>query len=304
MRTLGLGVLAVALLTACGDATPDDDGAPTTSAEPAGGVEARQAGGDGELEAPPNIVVSAGENTLDLPPYTYCWGNGCADGAPPEQLPDIGAQDELIVEFPVPDWEFTASFRRADDACARNQILELERLSPTTFRLPPAGFAGAYDIDLGGRGDGGDVFTAFRWTTLGDGELPIPQASLAVLADHDGKVDSYGVEFSVTNLAKTPNKVEATITVTAAGGESLTFEPTLASLAPEGCQAVEGQLFWDGPADEGLAAADLGDGPFTYTVELTLDGVRHTATATWPDDEIPGNEPSVQLTFTPELPAL
>lgn len=41
--------------------------------------------------------------------------------------------------------------------------------------------------------------------------------------------------------------------------------------------------------------------PFTYEVELLLDGVRYVATATWPSDEIAGNEPSVALTFTPDL---
>jgi hypothetical protein len=34
-----------------------------------------------------------------------------------------------------------------------------------------------------------------------------------------------------------------------------------------------------------------------------LDGVRYVASATWPDDEIAGNEPSVSLDFTPKLPA-
>ena len=35
-----------------------------------------------------------------------------------------------------------------------------------------------------------------------------------------------------------------------------------------------------------------------------LEGERYVATATWPDGEIPGNEPSVSLEFTPPLPAL
>ncbi len=35
-----------------------------------------------------------------------------------------------------------------------------------------------------------------------------------------------------------------------------------------------------------------------------LDGVRHLATASWPADEIVGNEPSVALEFTPHLPAV
>jgi hypothetical protein len=37
---------------------------------------------------------------------------------------------------------------------------------------------------------------------------------------------------------------------------------------------------------------------------LTLDGEQYVGRARWPRDEIPGNEPSVSLTFTPPLPAL
>jgi hypothetical protein len=63
-------------------------------------------------------------------------------------------------------------------------------------------------------------------------------------------------------------------------------------------------VYWDGPADRGLAAAALGAAPFTYEVAVVLDGARYTARATWPDDVIAGNEPSVALDFQPDLPAL
>jgi hypothetical protein len=35
-----------------------------------------------------------------------------------------------------------------------------------------------------------------------------------------------------------------------------------------------------------------------------LDGARNVATASWPADVIVGNEPSVALAFTPDLPAV
>jgi hypothetical protein len=66
----------------------------------------------------------------------------------------------------------------------------------------------------------------------------------------------------------------------------------------------EGTVYWDGPDRKGLAGAELGDRPFTYKVELMLDGERYVASATWPDDEIPGNELSVPLYFSPSLPGL
>jgi hypothetical protein len=74
-------------------------------------------------------------------------------------------------------------------------------------------------------------------------------------------------------------------------------------MARDGCQP-EGSVHWDGPDDEGLEAAQLGGFPFRYDVTVTLDGTTYVATATYPDDEIEGNEPSVALTFSPPLPRL
>jgi hypothetical protein len=37
---------------------------------------------------------------------------------------------------------------------------------------------------------------------------------------------------------------------------------------------------------------------------VVLDGVRYTARAAWPADEIEGNEPSVELEFSPPLPVM
>jgi hypothetical protein len=129
--------------------------------------------------------------------------------------------------------------------------------------LRPAGHADTYDVTLFGRGDG-SLFVTFRWTTPSDGTLPAPEARLAVLADHDGRVDSYGVELELTNLARTPSEALARITVRAETGEAVTFEATRAKAT---C-LPEGTVYWDGPDHQGLAAAALGDGPFTYEVEV------------------------------------
>lgn len=259
--------------------------------------------GPGGLAHPPDVTVHGGGSSLVLQPYTFCYENGCADGAPPDPPPEIGSPDELVVEFPEPDWTFTASFQRADDPCARTQTAELERLAPTRHRLTPYGAGGTYDVNLFGRGDG-DLFVSLRWTTPADGPPPEPEAWLGVLASHDGTIDSYGVEMSVTNLAASPERASARITVTAAGGEQLAFDPTAVSRAPERCDAVEGALSWDGPDVFGRRAATLGDPPFTYTVALELDSTTYVATATWPDDEDPDRAPAVPLTFDPSLPAL
>ena len=254
--------------------------------------------GGPQFDAPPPVIVRAGAKAFTLAAWTYCYDTGCADGSPPVDPPDLGHPPRVDVEFPLVGWTFEAEFVPVGDVCPRRHSVAVESTGEGTYVVVPAGHADTYDVTLFGRGSG-DLFVTFRWTTPTDGPMPVPRARLAVLADHDGAVDSYGVELELSDLAATPEQAEAEVMVTAANGEALTFEATRAP----GCFA-EGNVYWDGPAQAGLDAAQLGPAPFTYEVIVTLDGVRHTATATWPDDEIDGNEPSVSLDFAPPLPAL
>ncbi|MDQ4124055.1 MAG: hypothetical protein M3134_00450 [Actinomycetota bacterium] len=292
--------MSVALgLAACAEGSAPQAGGPrgTSSPQPTpspAGVPLEPEG----LEAPPPVVVSGGDRALELHAWTYCYGNGCADGSPPADPPDVGSPDEVFVEFPLRDWTFSASFVPAGAECGREQRVDLKE-SDGGFVLEPAGHAGAYDVTLFGKGDG-DLFVTFRWTTTRDGRLPEPRARLAVLADHDGEVDSYGVELEVRNLARTPRDPRATITVRAADGDSLTFEAERA----RGSCWPEGTVYWDGPDAKGLEAARLGEPPFTYEVELMIDGETYRAKAVWPADEIPTYGPSVRLFFDPPLPGL
>jgi hypothetical protein len=255
-------------------------------------------------DRPPPVRVSAGDRSLELDAFTYCSTNVCVDGMPPEPLPDIGEAGEVRVDFALPDWTFQAELVTGGQDCGRRETIDLEATGDGTHVLRPAGPAGTYDVFLAGEG-GGDAHYAFRWTTTTDGPMAAPSARMAVLADHDGVVDSYGVELHLQHLAATPAAAAATVTVRAADGAEHTFP------APgEPSRCPEGSLYWTGSLDKGLAAAALADGatvadagPFTYEVLLTLDGVEHRATATWPDDMIVGNEPSVALAFTPALPA-
>jgi hypothetical protein len=297
MRRVLLAMATLLLLAGCGDAAFSESRAePERSTAVAPGNEPLK---PGDLEAPPPVTVRYFDQSFDLHAWTYCYKNGCADGSPPPDPLDVGNPDEVGVEFPLSGWSFKASFTPADEDCGRVQTVPLEATGDVDFALRPAGNADTYDVTLFGRGNG-DLFTTFRWTTPTDGPLPKPRARLAVLANNDGAVDSYGVELHVSNLAQTPREAAARINVQASNGDALTFK---AKRAREQC-SPEGTVYWDGPDDKGLAAADLGDRPFAYKVELVLDGVRYVASATWPDDEISGNEPSVSLDFTPNLPAL
>ncbi len=249
-------------------------------------------------EAPPPVTVRSGDTAFALRAWTYCYGNGCVDGMPPSDPPDVGETRRIEIEFPLVGWTFDASFVPVGVECPRRHTVPVEKTGEHTFVLEPAGLADTYDVTLFGKGTG-DLFVTFRWTTLHDGPMPVPEARLAVLADHDGAVDSYGVELWLSGLRATPRSASAEITVTAANGRSLSFE----AVPARGCFG-EGVVYWDGPDRAGLRAADLGPAPFTYDVVVTLDGVRYRARAAWPADEINGNEPSVRLEFSPPLPAM
>lgn len=168
-------------------------------------------------DGPPPVTVRAGDLSFDLRAWTYCFGNTCADGFPPPNPPDLGAAPRVEVEFPLEDWTFEAIFVPVGDDCPRRHSVPVEQTDDHTYVVEPAGRADTYDVTLFGRGDG-DLFVTFRWTTPFNGPMPVPAARLAVLADHDGAVDSYGVELEVSDLAATPEVATAEVTVTAANG--------------------------------------------------------------------------------------
>jgi hypothetical protein len=274
--------------------------APSRASEaPASPTEANAPLEPGKLDAPPPVTLRYLDKAAALHAWTYCYRNGCADGAPPADPLDVGSPEEVGVEFPLADWSFGATFTPAGQRCGREQQVRLERTHAGGFVVTPAGFAGTYDVTLFGRGEG-DLFVTFRWTTPHDGPLAEPEASAAIVAGSRRRADSYGVELHLSNLVETPKKATARVTVEARDGHAVTFAATRSK---SGCWP-EGTVYWDGPDDKGLEAAALGDGPFEYTVEVDLDGSRHVATATWPDDEIRGYAPNVALEFTPPLPGL
>lgn len=301
LRELFAAATLAVLLAACGDVRATNTAAPRDSQTPvANEPEEEDHEGPDVPGAPPPVTVAFGDDSIELDAWTYCYDTGCVDGAPPRNLPDVGSPEEVTVEFPLDGWRFDAFLEPPGDECGREFRTSLEEIDDGIFLLRPVGYAGTYDVTLMGRG-GGDLFVTFTWTTPHDGRLPQPKARLAIVADHDGEPDSYGIELELKDLAATPKQAQATITVTAADGDALTFE---AERDPrQGCRP-DGMVYWDRPDDEGLQAAALGEAPFTYEVELTLDGERYRATAVWPDDQIEGNEPSVRLEFSPPLPAL
>lgn len=220
----------------------------------------------------------------------------------------MGTAEQVAVSFPVPGWTFAATFRPVGQECAREQRVGLgppvDGSATSGGTVAPAGPAGTYDVDVSGRGVGGsgDVVTTFRWTTPVDGPAPVPKASIAVLDEGDRQVRGYGISLGVTDLAAAPREASARVTVTSSQGASLELDPG-AEIAS--CSS-EGSVWFSGTYERAQQAAALGSAPFTYDVALTLDGVEHHATATWPRDErsSPDESPDTPLRFTPPLPSV
>ena len=252
-----------------------------------------------DLVPPPAVRVHYGDESTALQPWIWCYLSACADGAPPPNPLEVGSPEQIFVEYPLDHWRFTANFQPAGEPCPRTFPARLEETKPGRFVLTPAGYADEYDVHLFGQGPEGDASTTFRWTTTFDGPLPTPSANVSIIAAGAAQSDSYGVEMQVQDLGVAPDQVHARITVTAADGDSLTFSPR-----PDDQCRADGELYWDGPAAKGKQATRLGPAPFTYDIDLTLDGQTYNAVATWPDDLIPHDKPYVRLHFSPALPAL
>jgi hypothetical protein len=301
MRRLvaGLGVLVFAV--ACGGTSGTDKVATT----PLGGQTTSPAPeGDGHLPdgmtGPPPFVLAYDDQELRLEPATWCYETGCVDGIV-QHPQSVGSPAAVRIRVPVDGWSLSATFGPQGDGCApgRRESVSLTPDDEGWVSLKPVGDAGDHVVQLFASGRGGDVATAFAWRTPTDGPHPAPDARAALIAMHDGVPDSYGVEIELRYLAATPKEATATVTITAANGQSKTFEATRNTGS---CQA-EGSLYFDGPDGAAKAAASLGGAPFDYAITVRLDGAAYKATATYPADVIKGNEPSVPLTFSPPLPA-
>jgi predicted small lipoprotein YifL len=306
-----LAVSTVLLLAACGQEGPTavdppraTPSGPAPTATITAGVRHDVTGPDG----PPPFRVRYDRQELVLHPHTSCY-NGCVDGVDTDP-PDIGSPAEIQVYVPVEQFALSVHAREltsvprpgepsSDATCGgRSFEMPVEDLGDGWYSVRASGPAAHYDIELFAQGGGGDMIGSLRWRTPTAGPMPDPSARLALIADHDGEPDSFGLELAVEDLAETPADVGAEIEVTAANGRSMTFA---AEQASDRCRSA-GDLYFDRPDDLAKQAAGLGDFPFTTTVTLTLDGRTYVATAVYPDHEIEGNEPSVALEFAPELP--
>jgi hypothetical protein len=214
----------------------------------------------------------------------------------------VGSPDALYFAFDYPGWSFhDVSFNPVDESCHQRVItVEATPISDQVFRIDPAGAPGPWRVDVFGRGPQGDAVTSIVWDTPTPGTRGAPAAGIsAVLASHDGALDSYGVELSLSRLDRSYRGATAAVTVTSQAGRSVTMHPDNAS---RGC-GREGDLYFTASEEVGRQATRLGAGPFTYTAKVRLGPTTYVGTGTYPDDLIKGNEPSIRLTWDPPLPS-
>ena len=265
-------------------------------------------GTSGAPEDVPDVEIQNGDQVLWLRPTSACWSFGCFDGPRPDPLESAGEASFLTVRFPKPTWEFSALLTQDLEACQPRQLhADLTPNHDGTWRLDQQGPAGDWAVDVFGYADGqGDVAASFAWTSTGDGELPPATGTLIALADHDVELDSYGIEFSIAGLDHTPLDALATVSVSDSAGQEFVVEvPRSGDAATCGTAAGSASFrFPDSQAQERAdeLVASLGDGPYAYRVDLTLDGVTHQGRGSWPA-RAEERSLEVDLTFSPPLPA-
>lgn len=284
---------------------PEPDASPSASVTPPKDVPPAWDG-----MGPPPATLRLDGADVDLHPWTSCFtqvtsdgerSSACADGLPVPPFEDVGERPRVDFGFPLAGWTFTASFTPAGEGqCKRRITVPVERTGTYSFQIPPAGPTDSYEVDLEGRGPGGDYISTFAWTTTETGRIPRPRGSVGLVSDDGDPYRTYPLEVFLEDMATTPRRASASVTVTAADGSARTFRPT----APKNGCASEGNVFFFGADDpRPRERLDLGPAPLTYRVEITMDGTTYVGAAVWPRDERRDKSPYTNLTFDPPLPA-
>lgn len=298
---LAAGAL-VALLPGCGTPNGQD---PTQPAGPAGAEHgavtsadpgAASSGEPGAVtvsdpDRPPAFRVKGAGDWLVVEPWSWCWGNSCADGMPPDPLPDLGTVDGPVAVELLPGSELWASWRAPGEPCGTS--LELAPVvADGVVQVAPAGGAGTWQLDLFSRPPGGgDLVGSVQVTTDRDWPVPEPRLALESFFEDDGQIVQYGPIRVVAS--RLPGDAEAaglagTLEVVAADGTTSGVDLELRTPDGEGCAGVGEAVLVEvgrarGPSQYEVGSR-FGPPPYALTVEVAYDGRQHRAEAVWPDD--------------------
>lgn len=252
---------------------------------------------------PPVVTVEAadGEDLL-LSAHTYCTststGGMCADGVPPEPLPDAGMFDRPIrFSFTESDWDFTASMSSSEDNSGGST--DVTPVGEGRWEIALAGRAGPGVVDLFGRGPDGDLAVRFALTLAVDGAEPDPITDFAAFYPGANEEVRYNDVSFIASYLGDDTAPAGTVRIEAADGSVVEVElgEHQDGPDPEGNGVVSLHAY--APATDPLA--DLGPLPYRITLEITLAGTVHRSELNYPDDLDPLTT-SFHPVFDPPLP--
>jgi len=247
-------------------------------------------------DRPPNLVVTSGDESLDLEPTGFCWMGRpegvCVDGEAPDPLPGFGSPvTEIGLEYPL-DWPMTLYLNRpGGGACGLERIIQM-RPNGDEFRLPVP--VGRHVVDVEAVGDQGQGVWTFVVETNASGEPPPPHAEVRWYEDQDGSPPGVTMEVILSNLGEEPRQMVITVLVTDAAGVSTEFalDPNLEPSCWAGVVYALG-----GPATTGLEG---GAAPYDIDIQYEMDGdAWQVQRVRWPDDAIAGLSMTDWLAATP-----
>lgn len=254
----------------------------------------------GRMKRPQVELVTGQGCRVRLDAWTWCGDGGCVDGFYDEDALPVITDDVVAVDAGEAGWSFQVQHLFGPERrCRRTMSMTTPETTDQPVRLDLAGPPGSRVVTLFGNDpDGGDAIYAFRWDTATGGSYPdAASGDATVLADQDGELASYGVEVGVRDLAEQPARATATVTVTDRTGREVKIPVRRRKQCHD-----RGVVAFTAPEDAAAAATRLGPGPFTYTVDLRLDGTRYTGTGVWPRDTNEEIAPGIPLSWTPALP--
>lgn len=315
MRWLAPALLPALVLVGCGQGTSPEEPAPAgqqpaTAQQPDLGAEGEGPAAD-DLERPPPIRVKGAGDWIEIAPWSWCYRNGCADGMPPDPLPDLGTYDgPILVDLPA-GWQLSPTWRTPHEPCGTQLSTGWLTAGDGPVTVPRAGGAGTWQLDLFARpAEGGDVTASVQVTTSTDAPVPAPELHLTSFFDHDGEIVQYGpVELAVRYLAHDLSVADLSgeLEVVASDGQRSTIDLQLVPPDGEGCDTVGSAVLTESGEPRRVSEVRVGDRlgppPYDLTVVLDLAGTTHrtTAPARWPDD-VDDENSAILLQVEPPLP--
>lgn len=258
---------------------------------------ADDAASSGSGDPLPSVRIAGDERTVDVLVSEHCADGVCGQVSLAGPTPDLGASGPLAVRLPAEGWSLEASMTEDGRECPRSFAAPVQARSGGRYTLSPVGPPGRYLVTVRASGPGESLVASFLWTTTSQGPPPEPSARVTVLVDDgSGPVRTPAVELVLSNLSASPERAEAKVTARSPEGADVALP--VARVA----ECTGFGVVWHGTADHAPDAEDLGSQPYTYDVEVVLDGVRHTASATWPHDQTTATDWSLPLVFDPPLP--